>query len=138
MEHSIEMKIDVAWGDMDAFGHVNNCVYFKYFESIRIAHLGAMGKANPEKVKIHPLVVSTKCDYKSAVVFPDTLIAGCRVSKLGNSSFTHQYSLYSEKQQKIVAEGEATIVAFDPEAGKSMPIPDSVRAAMEKVEGRSL
>ena len=134
MPFPISLNIEVAWGDMDAFGHVNNTIYFRYFESTRIAYMSAVEQSLDAPVDFHPVVASTRCDYLSSVVFPDTLTGHARVSRLGNSSFTMEYELTSRAQDKVVAKGEATIVNIDITNGKSEPIPQSLRESREALE----
>ena len=134
MSFPLALEIEVAWGDMDAFGHVNNTIYFRYFESTRIAYMRLVEEGLSSPVQFHPVVASTRCDYLSPVVFPDTLTGRARVSKLGNSSFTMEYELESKVQSKVVAKGEATIVNIDLSTGRSQPIPAAFRERIESLE----
>jgi acyl-CoA thioester hydrolase len=135
----VSLPIDVAWGDMDAFGHVNNTIFFRYFESTRIAYMRAIDAMGAQQdAGFAPIVASARCDYLSPVVFPDRVVGETRVSKLGNSSFTMEYQLVSRNQEKVVARGEAVIVNIDPATGRSRPLPASLKERMEKLEGRSL
>lgn len=123
---------------MDAFGHVNNCVFFRYFESTRIAYMREIEAMQQGDVDFTPVVASARCDFLASVVFPDTVVGEARVSKLGNSSFTMEYQLTSRAQQKVVARGEAVIVNIDSKAGKARPVPTTLKQRMETLEGRSL
>lgn len=134
MSFPVSLSIEVAWGDMDAFGHVNNTVFFRYFESTRIAYMQKIQAMDPGEVSFTPVVVSARCDFLASVVFPDTVIGETRVSKLGNSSFTMEYQLTSQAQNKLVAKGEAVIVNLDPETGKGRPIPDLMRERIGRFE----
>lgn len=134
MAFPVSLNIEVAWGDMDAFGHVNNTVYFRYFESTRIAYMRTVEDSIEEAIEFHPVVASTRCDYLSPVVFPDTLSGQARVSRLGNSSFTMEYELVSLAQGKVVARGEATIVNLDVASGKSRALPQALRDKVEALE----
>ncbi len=134
MSFPVSLEIPVAWGDMDAFGHVNNTIFFRYFESTRITYFGRVEASIPDPLDFHPIVASTRCDYLSPVVFPDTVTGRARVSRLGNSSFTMEYELASEAQRKVVAKGEATIVNIDITSGKSQALPQPLREAIEALE----
>lgn len=123
---------------MDAFGHVNNTIFFRYFESTRIAYMRAIDSMGGDDAGFSPVVASARCDFLASVVFPDTVIGETRVSKLGNSSFTMQYQLVSRAQDKVVAKGEAVIVNIDRQSGRARPIPQALRQRMEELEGRSL
>lgn len=135
MSYPVSLSIEVAWGDMDALGHVNNCVFFRYFESTRIAYMRALEALHPGQVEVSPVVASSRCDYFSPVIFPDTLVGETRISKLGNTSFTMEYQLVSQAQQKVVARGEAVIVNIDVAAGKARPLPASMRERVIELEG---
>ncbi len=134
MTFPVSLNIEVAWGDMDAFGHVNNTIYFRYFESTRIAYMRTVEDRVIEPVDFHPVVASARCDYLFPVVFPDTLTGHGRVSRLGNSSFTMEYELTSRAQGITVAKGEATIVNIDLQTGKSQTIPQPLRDCIETLE----
>lgn len=136
MSFPVSLSIVVAWGDMDAFGHVNNTIFFRYFESTRIAYMHAIEAMKPGDLEFAPVVASARCDFLASVVYPDTVVGETRVSKLGNSSFTMEYQLTSQAQEKVVARGEAVIVNIDPSTGRARPIPDSLRQRMAQLEGR--
>lgn len=136
MSFPVSLSIEVAWGDMDAFGHVNNTVFFRYFESTRIAYMRAVESAVSDKGEFTPVVASTKCDYLSPVVFPDTVTGQTRLLKMGNSSFTMEYQLTSQAQGKVVARGEAVIVNLDITTGRARPVPEALRQRMLALEPR--
>lgn len=138
-EFPVSLPIEVAWGDMDAFGHVNNTVFFRYFESTRIAYMRAieaMGESQSDGFL--PVVASARCDFLAPVVFPDTVVGKTRISRLGNSSFSMEYELASHAQGKLVARGEATVVNIDPASGKSRPLPSTLRSRIQTLEGDAL
>lgn len=137
MAFPVTLDIAVAWGDMDAFGHVNNIMYFRYFESTRIEYMNRVEASLTSPVAFHPILASTRCDYLSPVVFPDTVTGHARVSRMGNSSFTMEYELSSRAQGKVVARGEAVVVNIDPKSGKSQPIPFALRDNIEALEKSS-
>lgn len=130
----VSLSIEVAWGDMDAFGHVNNTVFFRYFESTRIAYMRALGAMSAEQDDFLPVVASARCDFLAPVVFPDTVLGETRVSRLGGSSLTMQYQLTSRAQKKIVAKGEAVIVNICRSTGRALPLSDSLRSRVEELE----
>ncbi len=133
----VHTEIPVAWGEMDAFGHLNNVVYFRYIESGRVAYLRAlhdvefMGGSG-----IGPILASVQCRFMSPVVFPDTLIVGTRMRDMGVDRFTMQHRLVSKAQGRVVAEGEGLVVAYDYTLAAKAPIPDDVRAQMLALEAR--
>lgn len=138
MSYPVRLPIVVAWGDMDAFGHVNNTVFFRYFESTRIAYMQRIDGTGVGNLEFSPVVASARCDFLAPVVFPDTVEGETRVSRLGNSSFTMEYQLTSQAQRKVVARGEAVIVHVDRVSGRAQPLPAALRARIVELEGRPL
>ncbi len=128
----------VQWGDMDAFQHVNNTVFFRWFESARIAYTTRLGlKALKVQENIGPILAAIACDYRRPVTFPDTVVIGSRVTRIGRSSFDMEHALVSVAQGAIAAESRSTIVVFDYNANTPVPVPDQLRDAMSTIEGRS-
>jgi len=134
----VVIELPVAWGEMDAFGHVNNIVYFRYFESARIAYFEKVGYLEVmERTGVGPILASTRCDFKRALTFPDRIAVGARVREMGEDRFWMEYRIISEKLKRIAAEGEGLIVSFDYKHGRKAPIPTEVRRRIEELEGRS-
>ena len=128
----------VAWGDMDAFGHVNNTVYYRYIESARIAYLD---QAEIFNYDVGPVVASNQCQYLKPVVYPDTLKVAVRVEELRQSGFRMLYLIWSEAQQQIVARSEAIIVFVNYKSMQKVHIPNVVREKILTLEnniGRNL
>jgi acyl-CoA thioester hydrolase len=136
-EYPIVISLPVLWGDQDAFGHVNNTVPIRWFESARIAYI-----ETPEitellqRDKVGPILATIRCDYRRQITYRDTVRIGARITRLGRSSLTMIHAVWSEAQQAIAAEGESTIVIFDYAAQRSVRISDEVRAAVAKLEGK--
>ena len=110
----------VAWGDMDAFGHINNVLYYRYMESARIRY---MDELNIFQHDVYTVVASNQCKYIRPVFYPDQLKIGARVEEMRNSALRMSYLLWSEQQQTIVALGEAVMVCVDKENMLKLPIP---------------
>ena len=133
------IQLPVQWGDMDAYQHVNNVVYFRWFESARIAYLDQIGlKALYHSAGIGPILAAIGCNYRRQLVYPDTVSVGARVSRIGRTSFEMEHVLVSTRQQLSIADGKSTLVTFDYQQQRPVPVPDEVRAKMEQFEGRSL
>ncbi len=130
--------ITVAWGEMDAFQHVNNVVYFRYFESARIEY-GRLVRMMDFKERDHigPIVAGASARYKRPVLFPDQLLVGITVTRMAVDRFWQQYRIYSSSQQAITTEGEAEIVMFDYAHQRKAPIPAALRTAIVDLEGRT-
>ena len=128
----------VQWGDQDAFGHVNNTVYFRWFETARIAYMNQIGLDDwYERERIGPILASIQCNYRRQVKHPDTVTIGAKATRLGRTSVQIVHAVWSDVQQAIVAEGDSTIVVFDYRAQRPTPIPDDIRRAIETFEKRS-
>ena len=121
----------IAWGDMDAFGHVNNVHYYRYMESARIRYLSGLHIFDQGVLTV---VASSQCQYLSPVFYPDVLHIGARIEELRNSAFRMHYVLWSQSQQKIVATGEAVLVCVDAETSKKTHIPETVRHKIIQLE----
>jgi acyl-CoA thioester hydrolase len=133
----VAIRLPVQWGDQDAFQHVNNTVYFRWFESVRIVYLETVGlQALMENERVGPILAAISCQYRSPVTYPDAVHLGARVTRLGRSSITMDHRVYSETQQSIVAHGDSTLVVFDYNVQKSRPIPPEIRRAIEQCEGK--
>jgi acyl-CoA thioester hydrolase len=130
---------DVLWGDMDAMGHVNNAVYFRYFESARIAYFEATGFLEQmDDNGIGPILAHTDCRFRIPLTYPDRLRIGARVTAVGDDRLQMNYRVVSTRSAAVAAEGTGRIVCFDYRAGAKAPLPDSVRSAIAKYEGRDL
>ena len=129
----------IAWGDMDAFQHVNNTRYFRYFEDARIAYFDAAQIAGVSGMPsgVGPILASTSCRFKAPLTFPDTIAVGARVIELGEDRFTVEHAVASESLGRIAAIGEALVVSFDYAKQQKAPVPDEWRRAIEAMEGRS-
>lgn len=114
----------VAWGDMDALGHVNNVMYYRYIESARIHY---MDQIRMMQQSFSTVVASNQCKYMRPVFYPDTLKIGVRVEEIRNSAFRMHYILWSEQQQAVVASAEAIMVCVNSESMQKMPLPESIR-----------
>ena len=139
VDFPIVVRLPIQWGDQDAFGHVNNTVPIRWFESARIAYLEhGCSDLMHDSQKLGPILASINCNYRSQLLFPDTVRVGARVSRLGRSSLTMEHVVYSETQQAIAADGTAVIVVFKYDTNRPTRISDEIRAAIEQLEGKSL
>lgn len=131
----VVMETDVRWGDMDAFNHVNNVSYLRYFESGRIAYFEALELADFFGTDgVGPILAETSCRYRFPLTYPDRVSVGVRSEHLGEDRFTQQYILVSHRHGRVAATGDGTIVTFDYTANSKAPIPDRVRQRIEALE----
>jgi acyl-CoA thioester hydrolase len=134
----VVIETDVRWGDMDAFNHVNNVSYLRYFESGRIAYFEALELADFFGINgVGPILAETSCRYRFPLTYPDQVSVGVRSEALGEDRFTQQYILVSHRHGRVAATGDGTIVTFDYTANRKASIPDRVRQAIEALEGRT-
>lgn len=137
LEYPVRYPVTVAWGEMDAFQHVNNVVYFRYFESARIEygrHIALMDLK--ELSGVGPILANASARYKRPVLFPDQLLIGTRITRLGEDRFWQAYRIYSLSQQAVTTEGEAEIVMFDYANQRKASLPAVLRERIEKLEQR--
>lgn len=133
----VVVELDVAWGEMDAYDHVNNVVYFRYFENARIAYLDRVGwMASKIQSGLGPIIASTSARYRKPVSYPDHLLVGVRASDVQADRVTFEYRLVSAKWNAVAAEGQALVVSYDYKAGAKVAIPDAIRRAIEELEQR--
>jgi len=133
--YPVVVDVPVAWGDMDAFQHVNNVAYFRWFENARIAYSEKAGlHASREETGIGPILGSTSCIYKLPLTYPDTVSVGAKTTHIEADRFTMQYVVVSHRHQKIAAEGTGVIVMYDYRAGKKTDMPDAIRQRILALE----
>ncbi|MGD8868223.1 MAG: thioesterase family protein [Gemmatimonadales bacterium] len=136
--HPIVVRIPVQWGEMDAYGHVNNTVFFRYFESARVKYLEECRFLEAyERDRVGAILHSTSCRFRRRLVYPDAALIGVRVKDLTADRFTMVYTLVSDSQRAVAAEGESVVVSYDYTSRQTAPIPDYVREAIEKLESDS-
>jgi acyl-CoA thioester hydrolase len=125
--------IPTRWMDNDVYGHVNNVVYYSYFDTVVNQYLIEQGVLDIEKSTIIGLVVETQCRYFASITFPDVVHAGLRVAKLGNSSVRYEIGLFRNEGQEASAQGHFVHVYVDRASRKSTPLPGDMRAALAKI-----
>ena len=134
----VTVEIPVAWGEMDAFQHVNNIVYFRYFESARIAYFDKLNMIEyMDRTGIGPILSSIQCRFRAPLTYPDTVSVGTRVSKIEEDRFTMDHVVFSHRLRRVAAEGEGLIVCYNYRERKKTPIPEEVRQRMLEAEGRT-
>jgi acyl-CoA thioester hydrolase len=132
--YPVRVPISMHWGEMDSYGHLNNVIYFRYFETARMAYFQEI--AFTSAVAIGPILSSTSCRFRIPLQYPDALWAAARVTDVGDDRFTMEMAVYSTTHQKIAATGEGQIVAFDYRTQKKTTLPDDVRVHIARLERR--
>jgi len=128
--------IPVVWGDQDAFGHVNNLVYLRWCESVRVEYLVRAGVWVPLPPRgVGPILASIHCDYKRPLNYPDTVHVGARVTRIGNSSMRMEHVVVSHKHDEVAAVVDSTLVMLDYSIGRAAPVSAEIRASIAGIEG---
>ena len=122
-----QKTLNIAWGDMDALGHVNNARYFDYFQEARIEWLRELNIPMTEKTG--PVVIHVGCTFLKPVIYPATVLIRSSLHSLGNSSLIMDHDLY--QNEVLMAQGTSKIVWVDYTQNKSIPIPDKIRAILK-------
>lgn len=125
-----EIRMAIRWGDMDAFGHVNNTVYFRYMEQLRIEWLESIGLPLPEGQG--PVIASASMNFRKQLHYPGSVVLTLLAKTPGRSSIDTRYELRREDDpdQQIYADGGATIVWIDHAQARSAVLPDAIRGLL--------
>ena len=122
--------IPTRWMDNDVYGHVNNVVYYSYFDTAVNGHLIEAGVLDIARSPIIGLVVETQCRFAASLAFPETVTAGLRVAHLGRSSVRYDIGLFSDRAEAAAAQGHFVHVYVDRATQTPVPIPELVRAVL--------
>ncbi len=124
------LPIPTRWMDQDPYGHVNNVEYYSYFDTVVNRHLIEHAGLDPARTAEVGLVVETQCQFMKEITFPQTINAGIRVIKLGNSSVTYQIGLFRDEEEDPAALGRFVHVYVDRGTRETVRVPDRVRDAL--------
>ena len=134
MEHRKKLihvtKMPIRWGDMDAYGHVNNTVYFRFMEQARVEWIEEM-QVPVRPGGAGPVIINANCTFMIPMNYPGTVEVRTYVGAIGRSSCQTYVEMGLEGDERIYAEGGAKVVWMDTQSGKSVPLPDHVRALLE-------
>ncbi|MGO2013067.1 MAG: acyl-CoA thioesterase [Pseudoalteromonas sp.] len=132
-QHPIHTKVNVAWGEMDALQHVNNVVYFRYFENARIDFLNQINLLGDlKKTGIGPVISENNARYKRPVTFPDTVLIGVSISDINKDRFMMHYTVFSEQQNAITTVGSSQVVMFNFKTGKKADLSETLLGELHK------
>lgn len=134
-QYPIYTEIPVAWGEMDALQHVNNVVYFRYFETARIDFFNQINLLDDlQSTQIGPVISENTARYKRPVTFPDTLLVGVSISDIKKDRFMMHYSVYSQAQQAVTTLGSSQVVMFNFKTGKKAELTPALLDALKSHE----
>ena len=132
-DYAVFYPITTRWMDNDIYGHVNNVTYYSYFDSAVNQYLIEVGGLDIHNAPIVGFVVNSGCSYLSPIAYPEKIEAGLRVNKLGNSSVTYGVGIFREGEDSACAFGDFIHVFVNRAENKSVPIPEQIRTALEKL-----
>lgn len=125
--------ITTRWIDNDAYGHVNNVVYYEYFDTVTNAYLIASGVLDITHGAVIGLMAETHCSYFRSIAFPDRVCAGLRVARLGTSSVRYEIGIFRNGEDLASAQGYVVHVYVDRASGRPVPLPDKLKQALAKL-----
>jgi len=129
------LAITTRWMDNDVYGHVNNVVYYSYFDTVVNRYLIERGVLDIHRGAVIGLVVETGCHYFASLAFPETVHAGLRVTRLGTSSVRYQVALFGGDAPLAAAQGHFVHVYVDRETRRPAALPSPLRAALQDLAG---
>lgn len=133
MSWPVVIEQRVQWGEMDAYGHVNNARYLTWFESARIALFEEVGLVGADSSGgVGPILARIECNFRRPVVYPATVQCVSRVVSLGRTSFVLDHAVVQDSE--VVAQGEGVIVVLDYRTGDKVPLSESLRSALESLK----
>jgi acyl-CoA thioester hydrolase len=133
----VTIRFPMHWGEMDALGHANNTRFFTWFESARIAYFKRIGLRGETPSPVGTILKRTECEFLRPVRWPAELVAGARVTALGNTSITMEYTLaLAQSPDEPLARATAVVVVVNYETGEKTPVPTHIRREIEALEDR--
>ncbi len=127
------LAIETRWMDNDVYGHVNNVVYYSFFDTAVNRYLIDEGVLDIRDGETIGFVVETFCTFEKPIAFPDRVTAGIRVARIGTSSVRYEIGIFRSDDDESAAHGHFVHVYVDRAEGRSRPIPERMRAALEKI-----
>ena len=127
------LPITTRWMDNDVYGHVNNVVYYSWFDTVVNHFLVINDELDFQAGDTIGLVIETQCTYFDSVAFPDGVVAGLTVSKLGNSSVRYEVGIFKNDEQMASAQGQFTHVYVDRQTRRPVPLPDGLRTVLQTI-----
>jgi acyl-CoA thioester hydrolase len=134
----IVIELDVGWSDMDAFDHVSNLVYFRYFQDARLVYLERVGwLATKRELGLGPILKSASATYRKPLKFPDRIWVGARTFDLQPDRLTFEHKIVSRAWDALACEGTAVVVSYDYRKESKCALPDVVRRAIEEIDAQT-
>lgn len=127
------VPITTRWMDNDVYGHVNNVVYYSFFDTAVNCYMLEHGVLDYLKGEVIQFVVESGCRYFAPIAFPQTVVAGIRVGRLGNSSVRYEIGLFTDDAEQVAAFGHFIHVCVDRVTQRPVPLPAALRTALERL-----
>lgn len=127
------LSIPTRWKDNDIYGHVNNVVYYSYFDTVVNEYLIRVGGLDIHNGEVIGVAVESRCSFFASLEFPETVDAGLAVLHIGNSSVRYDIGLFSEHRDTVAAAGEFVHVFVDRASRKAVAMPEPIRRALEQL-----
>ncbi|MBI1202970.1 MAG: acyl-CoA thioesterase [Rhodopseudomonas sp.] len=128
-------EITTRWMDNDVYGHINNVVYYSFFDTAVNGFLIEQGALDIAKSEIIGLVVETQCNYFKPVAFPDTIRTGIRVSQIGTSSVRYEVGIFRNDDTTASAQGHFVHVYVDRTSGRPVALPETLKSVLGTLTG---
>ena len=132
-DYKVFYPITTRWSDNDIYGHVNNVTYYSYFDTAANRYLIEEGGLDISDASIVGYVVNSGCEYHAPITYPESVVAGVRVDRLGNSSVQYGIAIFKEGEEQAAAHGHFVHVFVERAENKAVPIPGNLRAALERL-----
>jgi acyl-CoA thioester hydrolase len=132
-DYKVFYPVSTRWSDNDIYGHVNNVTYYSYFDTVANRYLIEEGGLDISDGAIVGFVVNSGCEYHAPITYPETVAAGVRVDRLGNSSVQYGIAIFKEGEQQAAAHGHFVHVFVARAENRSVPIPENLRVALEQI-----
>jgi acyl-CoA thioester hydrolase len=126
----------VVWGDMDFYQHVNNVVYFRYFENARLEYFRRLDWFNFEKeTGVGPILAAAQARFRRPLTYPDFIAIGARVADIGTDRFFLEHLIVSKEQRQITTVGQGTLVTYHYGRQEKVPVPEELRRRIAELQG---
>ncbi len=133
--YPVVVRQAVVWGEMDAYQHVNNTVYFRYFENARLEYFRRLSWFEFEnETGVGPILASTQARFRKPLTYPDTVFITARAGEIGDDRFTMEHIVVSHRLEAVSTEGQGTVVAFDYRQNQKVRIPEELRRRIQDLE----
>ena len=132
-DYSFFKNITTRWADNDIYGHINNVIYYSYFDTVANQYLIEFADFNPISAPVIGVIVHSNCNYIKPIAYPDKIEAGLTVKKLGRSSVTYGIGIFRQGESAACAYGEFVHVFVNRKNNLPMSIPTKIRESLQKI-----